>query len=129
MIQRDNKKEESFNKALGLRLMVRRQNLQITQNTLGAYLGVTGQQVQKYENGKNRISPEKLKKCAEFLEIPVGYFYGEVEEPYWQINQKNVVVGDSDIKILPYDIRQHISHLIKLINKLSQNRSNDNTST
>ena len=72
-------KEEVFNKELGFRLMRRRQALHISQATLGLELDVTAQQIQKYESGKSRLSPEKLSLCANVLGVPVGYFYGEVD--------------------------------------------------
>jgi len=47
----------------------------MTQAELGDAVGVSFQQVQKYENGSNRISGSRLWRIAEFLERPISYFF------------------------------------------------------
>jgi len=47
----------------------------MTQAELGEAVGVSFQQVQKYENGSNRISGSRLWQIAEFLERPISYFF------------------------------------------------------
>ena len=47
----------------------------LSQTELGEVLGVTFQQVQKYERGTNRISASRLYRIADVLEVPVGFFY------------------------------------------------------
>lgn len=49
----------------------------VSQTTLAAGLGLTFQQVQKYERGANRVSAGRLQKIAAMLETPVMFFYGE----------------------------------------------------
>jgi transcriptional regulator with XRE-family HTH domain len=49
----------------------------VSQTTLATGLGVTFQQVQKYERGANRVSAGRLQKIAGMLETPVMFFYGE----------------------------------------------------
>jgi transcriptional regulator with XRE-family HTH domain len=49
-------------------------------NTIAAEVGVTHQQVQKYEKGINRISAEKLKLVADFLGVDIREFYASSEE-------------------------------------------------
>ncbi|MDO1559297.1 helix-turn-helix transcriptional regulator [Brevundimonas sp. 2R-24] len=56
-----------------MRLLRRRQ--QISQQRLADALGLTFQQVQKYEKGSNRISASKLWDIARFLETPIDYFF------------------------------------------------------
>ncbi len=60
---------------VGARVHMRRKFLNMTQETLGSGIGLTFQQVQKYERGTNRISASKLWDIAKFLKIPIGYFY------------------------------------------------------
>ena len=48
----------------------------LTQEKLGSALGLTFQQVQKYENGTNRIAAGRLHKIAEILGVPVGVLFG-----------------------------------------------------
>ena len=53
----------------------RRKELGISQADLAKALGLTFQQVQKYERGSNRISASKLYEIADFLKRPIGYFF------------------------------------------------------
>ena len=54
--------------------------LRISQTKLGEAIGVTFQQVQKYENGSNRIGASNLHKIASALGVNVGYFFEGVPE-------------------------------------------------
>lgn len=65
-----------FDKELGFRLRRLRQSRRMSQKVLGEILCVSFQQVQKYESGTNRMSPELLYRCSKIFEIPVGYFFG-----------------------------------------------------
>ena len=63
---------------VGKRVRQRRKMMGITQEKLGETLGLTFQQVQKYERGTNRISASKLFEMAVFLKVPVSYFYEDM---------------------------------------------------
>lgn len=60
---------------VGRRVAERRMSLGHTQSDLGKALGITFQQVQKYERGSNRISASKLWMTAAFLGVGVEYFF------------------------------------------------------
>ena len=62
---------------VGARIRLRRKALGITQSQLADALGLTFQQVQKYERGVNRVSASVLVKIAKRLECPVSYLLGE----------------------------------------------------
>jgi len=62
----------SIDKAIGGRLKMYRQRANISQTALGKHLGVSFQQVQKYENGTNRVSAATLIKISRALNISVG---------------------------------------------------------
>lgn len=62
----------AIDKSIGGRLKMYRQRANISQTALGKHLGVSFQQVQKYENGTNRVSAATLIKIARFLNISVG---------------------------------------------------------
>ena len=69
------KKSSNFVDAyVGARLRMRRVMLGMSQSKLGAMLGVTFQQIQKYEKGANRISASRLKQAAEVLETSIDFF-------------------------------------------------------
>ena len=63
---------------VGARLRQRRTLLGMTQTNLGDALGVTFQQVQKYENGANRISASRLFALSRVLDVPVEYFFDDM---------------------------------------------------
>jgi transcriptional regulator with XRE-family HTH domain len=60
---------------VGARLRMRRTMLGMSQSKLGELLGVTFQQVQKYEKGSNRISASRLQQTARVLEVSPSYFF------------------------------------------------------
>src|SRR5262245_59567913 len=60
---------------VGSRVRLRRVLLGMSQETLGARLGLTFQQVQKYEKGTNRISASRLFRLAEALGVPIQFFF------------------------------------------------------
>ncbi len=68
---------------VGMRLRMRRMMLSISQEKLGEALGVSFQQVQKYERGSNRIGAGRLRDIATELQVPISYFYEDMpgEEP------------------------------------------------
>ena len=60
---------------VGHRVKKRRTALGLSQEKLGEALGVTFQQVQKYEKGTNRISASRMQSMAETLKVPIGHFF------------------------------------------------------
>lgn len=60
---------------VGSRLRVRRTLLGISQEKLAHAIGLTFQQIQKYERGLNRISAGRLYQFSRILDIPISYFY------------------------------------------------------
>ena len=67
--------EGSFNSHLGSRLRMRRLALGLTQTKVAQAINVTFQQIQKYEKGTNGISSLRLMQLANFLKVPVVYFF------------------------------------------------------
>lgn len=63
---------------VGKRLRVRRALLGISQEKLADAIGLTFQQIQKYERGTNRISASRLYQFSQILDVPVTYFYEHV---------------------------------------------------
>jgi transcriptional regulator with XRE-family HTH domain len=64
---------------VGARLRLRRMLLGMSQEKLGESLGLTFQQVQKYEKGVNRVGASRLFDLAQVLGVPVQYFYDELD--------------------------------------------------
>ncbi|MEM9938580.1 MAG: helix-turn-helix transcriptional regulator [Pseudomonadota bacterium] len=76
----ENKLPSGIDRIVGQRLRWRRRELKLTQEQLGEKLGLTFQQVQKYEKGVNRISAGRLFELAAELTVPITYFYEGVED-------------------------------------------------
>jgi transcriptional regulator with XRE-family HTH domain len=62
---------------VGSRVRMRRMMLKMSQEKLGEALGITFQQVQKYEKGMNRISSSRLQQLCDILQVPVAFFFDE----------------------------------------------------
>ncbi|MEY2955838.1 MAG: hypothetical protein RL123_566 [Pseudomonadota bacterium] len=60
---------------VGLRIRRRRWVLQFTQHEVASRIGITFQQLQKYETGLNRISASRLWEISTVLRVPVGHFF------------------------------------------------------
>lgn len=66
---------------VGKRLRLRRTILGLSQEAIGTAIGVTFQQIQKYERGINRIGSSRLHDFSRILNVPVSYFFDEMEKP------------------------------------------------
>src|SRR6187399_2428839 len=60
---------------VGSRVRLRRMMLGMSQERLGESLGITFQQIQKYEKGTNRIGASRLQHIAQILKVPVSFFF------------------------------------------------------
>jgi transcriptional regulator with XRE-family HTH domain len=60
---------------IGKRIKMRRLMLNISQGDLGKHCRITFQQIQKYENGTNRVSASRLQEFAKLLQVPVAFFF------------------------------------------------------
>ena len=60
---------------VGSRIRLRRTMLGLSQEKLGERLGITFQQVQKYEKGTNRVGASRLQNIAGILDVPVAFFF------------------------------------------------------
>ena len=65
---------------VGSRVRLRRTLLGMSQSKLGDALGLTFQQIQKYERGANRIASSRLYKLSKILDVPVAFFFDEMAQ-------------------------------------------------
>ena len=65
---------------VGTRIRLRRTLLGMSQERLGDALGLTFQQVQKYERGVNRVGASRLFDLSRILDVPINYFYDNMSE-------------------------------------------------
>lgn len=74
-MKRNPREANQIDEHVGSRVRLRRQLLKMSQEKLGDELGVTFQQVQKYERGSNRIGASRLFRLAGVLDVPVSFFF------------------------------------------------------
>ena len=67
--------EANFNKHLGSKLRMKRLSLGLTQTKVAQAINVTFQQIQKYEKGTNGISSLRIMQLANFLKVPIVFFF------------------------------------------------------
>ena len=71
----ETRKSDGVDKHVGERVRLRRIMLKMSQTELGNKIGVTFQQLQKYEKGANRIGASRLYQLAQILNVPPGFFF------------------------------------------------------
>ena len=72
--------EDNFNVHLGKKLRLRRLSLGLTQTKVAQAINVTFQQIQKYEKGTNGVSSNRLMQLAQFLKVPIIYFFEDYRD-------------------------------------------------
>ena len=75
--QENKKKPNPTDIHVGSRIRLRRNMLGMSQEKLGENLGITFQQIQKYEKGTNRVGASRLQAIASILEAPVSFFFAD----------------------------------------------------
>ncbi|MGO7534479.1 helix-turn-helix domain-containing protein [Rhizobium sp. WSM1325] len=115
---------------VGARIRMRRQLLGMSQERLGEQIGVTFQQVQKYEKGINRIGASRLQRIAEVLQTSPSFFFEqENSEPLtlqgldlsanmdpvaeFLRTKEGLVLNRAFLKIADSDIRETVIALVK----------------
>ncbi len=78
--ERDARQANEIDQHVGARVRLRRMLLGMSQEKLGEALGLTFQQVQKYEKGANRIGASRLFDLARVLGVPIQFFYDELTQ-------------------------------------------------
>lgn len=79
MANKENKKKPNpTDTHVGSRIRLRRNMLGMSQEKLGENLGITFQQIQKYEKGTNRVGASRLQAIANILSVPVAFFFEDL---------------------------------------------------
>ncbi|MGO6700138.1 helix-turn-helix domain-containing protein [Rhizobium ruizarguesonis] len=117
------KSPNSIDVYVGNRVRVRRKTLGMTQNGLAELLGITFQQIQKYEKGTNRIGASRLQRISEILRVPVGFFFenggsGPIDGQTNELNsflssKEGLALNKAFIAIEDPNIRQKLVALAK----------------
>lgn len=77
LMKNKTKKTQDLDFVLGNKIFLLRKQKNMSRNALAQLVGVTHQQVAKYENGTNRISVSRLVLISKALEVEMNYFFGE----------------------------------------------------
>lgn len=86
------KKPNPIDIHVGTRVRLRRTMLGLSQEKLGDSLGITFQQIQKYEKGSNRIGASRLQKLSEILKTPISFFFEDAPG-----SEKSMISGMSEV--------------------------------
>jgi transcriptional regulator with XRE-family HTH domain len=92
---------------MGRRLRLMRIERGLSQTNLRDRVGITFQQIQKYENGSNRISAARLKEFAEILSAPLSYFF-----------QMPKLATETEAKVFEYLHTENALRLVKAYSKI-----------
>ncbi|MDA8533246.1 helix-turn-helix domain-containing protein [Candidatus Pelagibacter bacterium] len=103
--------EDNFNKHLGNKLKLRRLALGLTQTKVANAINVTFQQIQKYEKGTNGVSSIRLLQLANYLKVPVNYFFEDFSEYLGSLEKSN----EGHLKI-------NYNFLVKLYSELNNDQ-------
>jgi len=76
---------------VGSRVRLRRTLLGMSQEHLGEAIGLTFQQVQKYERGANRIGASRLWDISHVLDVPMSYFFDDMDEGVSNLSPRNMI--------------------------------------
>ncbi|MDD4556243.1 MAG: helix-turn-helix transcriptional regulator [Alphaproteobacteria bacterium] len=85
---------------VGERIRLRRTLLRLSQTELADMLGVTFQQVQKYERGSNRVSASRLWDISKVLQAPITFFYEDMEAETAQNSPRNLASRNLDSLVI-----------------------------
>lgn len=100
---------------VGTRLRMRRSLLGISQEKLAETVGLTFQQIQKYERGTNRVSASRLYQFSKILEIPVSYFFEKFIESNSAQPIGYTVLADNEQDILLDEEMLHSKETLDLL--------------
>jgi transcriptional regulator with XRE-family HTH domain len=109
--------------AVGRKVRERRMLLGWSQQRLAGALGVTFQQVQKYERGANRFSASMLEAAAKALEVPIAYFFGESRGEAAETQFKDPLSCRETFELirayysLPGDLRAKVLEMVRALDK------------
>ncbi|CAK02388.1 transcriptional regulator [Bartonella tribocorum CIP 105476] len=85
---------------VGKRIRLRRKRLKMSQTTLGNALGISFQQVQKYEKGLNRVSAGRLMEISDILNVPISFFYADIITKQHALSSHDEIISNTEEYLL-----------------------------
>lgn len=112
---------------VGARVRLRRTMMGMSQEKLGEAVGLTFQQIQKYERGVNRMGASKLFEIGNALDVPVSFFFDDMPSASKPVAKAEKGEGDlnasreslelmRDYTQLPKSVRDQLRHLLRAMN-------------
>ncbi|MEP1444168.1 MAG: helix-turn-helix domain-containing protein [Hyphomicrobiales bacterium] len=93
------KKPNPIDIHVGSRVRLRRMMTNMSQEKLGEHLGITFQQIQKYEKGTNRIGASRLQSISNVLQVPVSFFFDGAPGPSGAPNSSGMEENSSSYMV------------------------------
>lgn len=87
---------------IGAKIKRRRRELKMSQEELAETLDVTYQQVQRYENGMNKLNVENIQLIADVLSVPVSYFFEAADEIFMIEGKSPLHLSADESRLLKY---------------------------
>ena len=104
---------------VGERVRAGRTLISMSQEELGKHVGLTQQQIQKYENGMNRIGAGRLWRFSLILGRPISWFFEGIGARKWKV--EDLLVKPETLKFVRYfsacdpDVQNHLAAMIKAV--------------
>lgn len=127
-METQSKKPNPIDVEVGRRIRMRRLLLGLSQSSLAEGLGITFQQVQKYEKGTNRVGASRLQTIAQILATPVSFFFEDQQSlgdhkdslhgdeiTEFLSTAEGLALNKSFTRILSPDVRQKVVGLVKTL--------------
>jgi transcriptional regulator with XRE-family HTH domain len=108
---------------IGTRIKQRRKALELSQEKLAEALNVSYQQIQRYENGDNLLSTDKLQLVAKYLDVPIGYFFEKDQSEATKESAKYKPSDDAKFSRLFKKLNKRYKQSILLLTKLAAEKS------
>ncbi|MCZ4093172.1 helix-turn-helix domain-containing protein [Sinorhizobium psoraleae] len=106
---------------VGRRIRERRQWQNMTQATLGDAIGVTFQQVQKYEKGMNRVGASRLQQISKALKVQPSYFFEGTIDEIWSDGQSAANHADIPPEVIEFAASEEGMELIRAFSRVDDN--------
>ena len=110
----EKKKPDPIDVHVGSRIRMRRNMIRLSQEKLGEKLGITFQQVQKYEKGANRVGASRLQAISEIMGVHVSYFFEEAPT-----SQTEKVCYEDDVDYIKFCSSNEGVQLMRAFAKIS----------
>lgn len=116
--------KDELDRLIGRRIRIARQFRKLSQTDLGEAVGVTFQQVQKYESGANRVSASRLFRVAKALEVDIKYFFNEDANELGDLSSNRNSIEENDVRsiIESLDIEEIDFELLSALSQIRQTK-------